>query len=82
MGRKSTWKEIHFDRPHQIQQLESCLGSAAELRENIISIEKGAGVIETNMPWASLRRWFSWAGVPLPRDEILVAPKPSWEIYK
>jgi hypothetical protein len=79
MGRKTVWKEIRFDRPSQMQELESVLSSFDELNRYSITFEGGAGIIETNMPWRSLRRWFTWAGVPLSYDNILTSNTPSWD---
>lgn len=80
MGRKTTWKEIRISERNIMRTLEAThRTSAREFAKYTVIYEQGANSIETNMSWALLRRWFSFAGVSLPRD-ILTADLPSWEM--
>lgn len=81
MARPTTWKEFHFVEHDHMRKLQSYQDSNTGAWAGwIIEWQDGVGILETNMPWAELRRWFSYADVPMSSD-CLTADHPSWADY-
>lgn len=81
MAARRTWKEVHLSTSGALRTLQSYHASSSnEFDRYTIRYEAAICGIETDMPWSLFRLWFSYAGVVMPRD-VLIADKPSWEIY-
>lgn len=79
MPRKRLWKFCSFTNPNYIYALDSARQSNyGAWADYTIVLGVSAG-LETDLPWAELRRWFSFAGVPMP--DVGTSDEPSWVIY-
>lgn len=74
---RTKWKEFQLGN-RALHELESCRSSLPELKQYTVSLETGAGVLETNVPWAILRIWFRAANARMPHAHI--SEKASWEV--
>jgi len=75
---RTTWKTVMIEDGHDWHELLSFRAAAREeFRGYTVRTEDAPQIIETNIPWALLRWWFSRAGVSMP--DVLATKAPSWE---
>ena len=77
MSRHRTWKEMQIRDGREISRLysysQSNLGAWSDYT---IEFDFGNGFLLTDMPWAELRRWFSFVGIPFPKDYLTSSEHP------
>ena len=77
MARKTTWKDICIDSSWQWRALRSYYGSSkGAWTSYTVEFDGGNYWILTNLPWAEIRAWFVFAGVPLPKDILTSNERP------
>lgn len=79
MARQRTWKFCGLPDYDAVRNLDSYRRSNVGAWSRYTIVLGQASGLETDMPWSELRRWFSYAGVPMP--QIGTSTEPSWVIF-
>ncbi len=79
MSRKRTWKFCGIPSSDAVRQLDAYRRSNRGAWAQYTIVLGHISGLETDMPWSELRRWFSYAGVPMP--QMGSSDDPSWVIY-
>jgi hypothetical protein len=81
MTRKSLWKDFYIIDMNEFSALQSYYESSKAAWSKWTTVfGRGAGVIETNLPYSELRLWFRYA-LDKPVPDHVSSKKPSWELY-